>query len=120
MKAVLKKSGIATRQQRLSVQGHPALFPEWLLALASQYLHAYQNLPNPARLAQPYWPKYLLLGHSVELVLKEFLARKGVTEAKLKKLKHNIRPLLKQASALGLALPPKRARIVGSARRYPR
>ena len=112
MKAVLKNSGIATRQQRRKVRGHPALYPEWWLALASQYLDAYHSLPKPRQHVPPCWPKYFLLGHSVELVLKGFLGRKGVPEEKIEHFKHNIRPLLKEATTLGLRLPRKERALI--------
>lgn len=105
MRALLQKSGIATRQQRRGVKGHPVLYPDWWLALASQYLDAYRNLPAPKQPLPPFWPQYFLLGHSVELVLKGYLGRRGVSEAALEKFKHNIRPLLKKATELGLRLP---------------
>jgi hypothetical protein len=85
MKVLLKQSGIATRQQRRSVKGHPVLYPEWWLALASQYFDAYRSLPTPKQLFGPFWPRYFLLGHSVELVLKGFLGRKGVEATPFKR-----------------------------------
>ena len=105
MKAVLKNSGLATRRERRKVRGHAALYHEWWLALASQYLDAYRKLPVPSRPVPPYWPRYFLLGHSVELVFKGFLGRKGLAEAQLEEFGHNIRPLLKKACQQGLTLP---------------
>lgn len=112
MKSLLKKSGIASRKERRAVKGHPVLYPEWWLALASQYLGAYHNLPTPVQPRQPFWPRYFLLGHSVELVLKGFLGRKGVSEAKLEKFKHNIRPLLKAATEAGLRISRKERALI--------
>jgi len=47
MKAILKKSGLETRDKRKGVKGHVLLYPEWHLALAGQYLDAYENLRTP-------------------------------------------------------------------------
>ena len=85
----------------MGVRGHPLLWPEWLLALVGQYLTAYDHLPVDQG-TMLFWPRYHALAHSVELVLKGFLARKGMTESQLKKLGHNIRPLLREATVRGL------------------
>lgn len=95
---------LTTRAQRRSVQGHPLLWPEWLLALATQYREAARSLPSGEG-PTLFWPKYHALGHSVELVLKGFLARKRMTEDELRNLGHHIRPLLKEAMGKGLGLP---------------
>jgi len=107
MKSILKKSGLETRAKRKKVQAHPMLRADWWLALASQYQDAYRGLATTEEQLpgiKVFWPRYHALGHSVELVLKGFLARKGITEADLVAIGHNIRPLLKKATSCGLIL----------------
>lgn len=104
MSLALRRGGhLATRAQRRSVHAHPLLWPKWLLALATQYREAALSLPSGEG-PTLFWPKYHALGHSVELVLKGFLARNLMTEDELRGLGHNIRPLLKEAMFKSLGL----------------
>jgi hypothetical protein len=63
-----------------------------LLNLAKQYRQAYYDL----RQAEPLsWPRYFLFCHSIELVLKAYLAHHGLTEKQLRDqpYRHNIKKI---------------------------
>jgi hypothetical protein len=79
-----------------------AVLVDDLLNLAREYRQAYYDLPTP----MPSWPRYFLFCHSIELVLKAYLAQHGLTEDELKNpsFRHNIKNLLDQAIRCGLSL----------------
>jgi hypothetical protein len=70
--------------------------------LAEEFYQAYTDLPprNP-----PYWPRYFMLCHSIELGLKAYLAYHGTTHEQLKKqgVQHNLRGLMRNAVKAGLS-----------------
>ena len=47
-------------------------------------------------------PVMYLFGHSIELILKSYLAHNGVNENKLRKIGHNLEKCYKKAKELGL------------------
>lgn len=71
---------------------------------AKEFRRAYERLPNSGQ--PPEWPKYVLLYHAVELALKAYLLRQGMSEEVLrsKKFGHNLKKLLKEAVRRGLTL----------------
>lgn len=75
-----------------------------LLARSREYLEAAKAVaeahPHPSSLVHP---KYYLLAHSVELSLKAFLAAKGETKRRLRKLGHVLPDLVTAAAGRGLA-----------------
>ena len=80
-----------------------AVLVDDLLNLAKQYRQAYYDL----RQAEPLsWPRYFLFCHSIELVLKAYLAHHGLTEKQLQNppYRHNIKNLLNRAIKCGLRL----------------
>ena len=80
-----------------------AVLVDDLLNLAREYRQAYYDL----RQARPIsWPRYFLFCHSVELVLKAYLARHGLTEKQLRDppFGHDIKNLLDEAIKSGLSL----------------
>ena len=81
------------------------------LDLAKQYRKAYYDLPEP----MPSWPKYFLFCHSIELVLKAYLAHHGLTEKQLQNspFGHNIKNLLDQAIKRGLSLSANTRASIG-------
>src|SRR5262249_25989136 len=72
--------------------------------LAEEYRQAYYALPERTPIS---WPRYFLFCHSIELLLKAYLARIGLTENQLQAFGHNIKNLLDEANKLGLPLRPK-------------
>jgi len=74
-----------------------------LLNLAKEYRQAYYDLRQAAPLS---WPRYFLFCHSIELVLKAYLAHHGLTEEQLRNppFRHNIKNLLNRAINCGLSL----------------
>src|SRR5262245_6196559 len=80
-----------------------AVLVDDLLNLAREYRQAYYDLRQAAPLS---WPRYFLLCHSIELVLKAYLAHHGLTEKQLSDppFRHNIKNLLDQAIKCGLRL----------------
>ena len=72
---------------------------------AKESRHAYQRLPNSGQ--PPEWPKYVLLYHAVEMVLKAYLLRQGISEKILgsKEFGHDLKKLLNEAVTRGLTLP---------------
>jgi hypothetical protein len=80
-----------------------AVLVDDLLNLAREYRQAYYDL----RQAEPLsWPRYFLFCHSIELVLKAYLAHHGLTEKQLRDrpYSHNIKNLLDEAIKCGLSL----------------
>ena len=74
-----------------------------LLNLAKEYRQAYYDLPHVEPLS---WPRYFLFCHSIELVLKAYLAQAAdLTEDELRAppFRHNIKRLLDQAISYGLS-----------------
>jgi HEPN domain-containing protein len=73
------------------------------LNLAKEYRQAYYDLRQAAPLS---WPRYFLFCHSIELVLKAYLAHHGLTEKELRDppFRHNIKNLLNRAIKCGLSL----------------
>jgi hypothetical protein len=73
------------------------------LRLAEEFYQAYTDLPsrNP-----PYWPRYFMLCHSIELGLKAYLAYRGATHEQLKKqgVRYNLRGLMRNAVRAGLSV----------------
>src|SRR5262249_52012692 len=72
--------------------------------LAREYRQAYYDLRQVGPIS---WPRYFLFCHSVELVLKAYLAQAaGLTQDELQdpSLRHNIKNLLNQAIKCGLSL----------------
>ena len=74
-----------------------------VLNLAREYRQAYYDLRQVAPLS---WPRYSLFCHSIELVLKAYLAHHGLTEKQLRDppFGHNIKNLLNRAIKCGLRL----------------
>ena len=79
-----------------------AVLVDDFLNLAMEYRQAYYDLPKP----MPSWPRYFLFCHSIELVLKAYLAQHGLTEKQLRDqpFRHNIKNLLNRAIKCGLSL----------------
>jgi hypothetical protein len=73
------------------------------LQLGEEYRRAYYNLPQTR---PPSWPKYFLFCHSIELILKAYLAAAaGLTSDELKdKFGHNLKLLLDVATEKHLPL----------------
>jgi hypothetical protein len=70
--------------------------------LAHEYLRAYYDLPEHQNIS---WPKHFVFCHSIECVLKAFLAAQGMTQAELtNKFGHDLEKLLDAAAQKGLAL----------------
>src|SRR5262249_29247737 len=80
-----------------------AVLVDDLLNLAKEYRQAYYDLRQVAPLS---WPRYFLFCHSIELVLKAYLAHHGLTEEELRDppYRHNIKKLLDTAIKCGLSL----------------
>ena len=81
-----------------------AVLVDDLLNLAREYRQAYYDLRQVAPLS---WPRYSLFCHSIELVLKAYLAQAaGLTQDELQDppLRHNIKNLLDKAIGCGLSL----------------
>jgi hypothetical protein len=81
-----------------------AVLVDDLLNLAKEYRQAYYDLPVVEPIS---WPRYFLFCHSVELVLKAYLAQAAnLTEDELRDppFRHNIKHLLDQAVSYGLSL----------------
>jgi HEPN domain-containing protein len=80
-----------------------AVLVDDLLNLAREYRQAYYDLRQVAPLS---WPRYFLFCHSIELVLKAYLAHHGLTEKELRDqpYRHNIKNLLNRAIKCGLRL----------------
>ncbi|QFU16569.1 hypothetical protein [Microvirga thermotolerans] len=84
-------------------------YPDHLLARdflerAEEFYGAFRALPAKKPIS---WPRYYLLTHTIELSLKAFLLRKGVSRADLwKKFRHNINSLLSEAMSRGLRIGP--------------
>jgi hypothetical protein len=81
-----------------------AVLVDDLLNLAREYRQAYYDLRQVAPIS---WPRYFLFCHSIELVLKAYLAQAaGLTEKQLQDppFRHNIKNLLDQAMKCGLRL----------------
>jgi hypothetical protein len=76
--------------------------------LAKQYREAYKALREvtPPEVTPISWPRYFLFCHSIELVLKAYLAHTGLTEKQLQNppIRHNIKNLLDKAIKCGLSL----------------
>jgi hypothetical protein len=70
---------------------------------AKEFRDAYSNLPvGPP----PEWPKYVLFYHAIELALKAYLLRQGISEQCLKDdFGHNLKKLVDEAVNRGLSLP---------------
>ena len=66
--------------------------------LAVEFLWTYRHSPSTS---PPYWPRYFLLCHSVELILKAYIAaRCSLTSDELKRdFGHNLEKLLDKAIA---------------------
>jgi hypothetical protein len=89
-----------------AVSAYPdALIPLDHLARAEEFFQAFKDLPKRT---PPSWPRYFLLCHAIELALKAFLTRQGVTMRRLKQLdlRHDLENLLREAISSGLALGP--------------
>jgi|SRR6516225_12095013 len=72
------------------------------LKLADEFLWTYHHAP-PTR--PPYWPRYFLLCHAIELVVKAYLALHGFTQDQLQdNFGHDLKKLLDEADKLGLAI----------------
>jgi len=72
---------------------------------ARAFRRAYETLQSSGRPLE--WPKYLLFYHAMELALKAYLIRQGVSEQDLtKKFSHDMKKLVNAAVSRGLTLPP--------------
>ena len=90
-----------------------AVLVDDLLNLAREYRQAYYDLRQVAPLS---WPRYFLFCHSIELVLKAYLAQAaGLTEDQLQKppFGHNIKNLLNRAIQCGLRLTANTKASIG-------
>ena len=83
-----------------------------LLNLAKEYRQAYCNLRQVGPIS---WPRYFLLCHSIELVLKAYLAHHGLTEKQLqaRPIGHDIKKLLDEAIRYGLSLSANSRASIG-------
>jgi len=80
---------------------YPLLYREFL-DLAEEVLWTYHKAPSTK---QPYWPRYFLLCHAVQLVLKAYLVLHGFTQDELQRnFRHDLKKLLDEADKLGLAI----------------
>jgi len=88
-----------------------AVLVDDLLNLAKEYRQAYYDLRQVAPLS---WPRYFLFCHSIELVLKAYLAHHGLTEKQLRDqpYRHDIKNLLDQAIKCGLRLSTNTRAII--------
>ena len=80
------------------------LFGLEYLRLARDFLQAFRDLPQrPPPLS---WPRYLMLCHAVELLLKAFLLHRGTKLEELKKypIRHSLVELMRWAQDQGLKL----------------
>jgi hypothetical protein len=79
------------------------ILPFELLDRAQEFLWTYHKTP-PTK--PPYWPRYFLLCHAVELVLKAYIAlRRGLTQSELRdNSQHDLEKLLNEAIRLGLTI----------------
>jgi len=82
------------------------------LNLRKQYRQAYYDLPEVAPFS---WPKYFVFCHSIELVLKAYLAHHGLTEKQLqaRPIGHDIKKLLDEAIRYGLSLSANSRASIG-------
>src|SRR5262249_2087091 len=80
-----------------------AVLVDDLLSLAKEYRQAYYDLCQTQPLS---WPRYFLFCHSLELVLKAYLAQHGLTEKQLRDppFRHNIENLLNRSIRCRLRL----------------
>lgn len=81
---------------------HPAVHYDFL-ERAEEFYEAFCQLP-PVGPRGESWPRYFLFCHAIELALKAFLARFGVSPPKLEKrpFGHDIDSLMTEALARGL------------------
>jgi hypothetical protein len=73
---------------------------------AAEFMQAFREVkPQPVF----DWPRYLLLGHAVEVALKAYLLeyRKGAMDKLREKYKHNLEKLLRHAKKKGLRVTAK-------------
>lgn len=85
-------------------------YPEFLdrfdlLDRAEEFYVAFKALPATP---PPSWPRYFMLCHAVELVLKAYLSSQGMRRGELKKMerRHNLVRLLTDAVNAGLEIGP--------------
>ena len=71
------------------------------LELADEFLWTYHHAPPTG---PPYWPRYFLLCHAIELVLKAYLALYGFTQNELQNEVGHNQKLLDKAIELGLQI----------------
>jgi len=71
------------------------------LELAYQFLEAYKFGHNTR---PPNFPRYFLACHSVELVIKAFLLKRGMSENDKQFLKHDLVALLERAIGMGIVV----------------
>jgi hypothetical protein len=86
----------------------PEPCPEFgFYAYADQFYDAFNKLEGHLHPSVS-WPRYFLLCHSIELALKAYLAKIGMTEKQLThaKRRHNLRRLMNEAVEKGLRLTP--------------
>ena len=90
-----------------------AVLVDDLLNLAREYRQAYYDLRQVRPIS---WPRYFLFCHSIELVLKAYLAQAAcLTEDQLQKppFGHNIKNLLNRAIQCGLRLTANTKASIG-------
>jgi len=82
------------------------------LNLAKEYRQAYYDLRQVMPIS---WPRYFLFCHSIELVLKAYLAHHGLTEKQLqaRPFGHDIKKLLDEAIRYGLRLSANTRASIG-------
>src|SRR3981081_514159 len=83
---------------------HPNQIPSAfdLLDLAEEFFQAFKDLPLGEKMHS--WPRYFLLCHAIELVLKAFLATRGVDDKQLKRYGHGLSDLLVSSKKQGLKI----------------
>jgi hypothetical protein len=77
----------------------PETRAESLLHLAKQFLTVGKSSPDTCDFV-----KYFNVYHAIEAALKSYLARSGMTDRELQRLKHNIKAIAAEAEQRGFAL----------------
>ncbi|MEO6012743.1 MAG: hypothetical protein ABIQ30_04045 [Devosia sp.] len=95
-----------TADDTIEMEQPAALYAADLLKRGREYLAAFYRLSENDEQAVAH-PAYFLLAHTIELALKADLLNRGFPRKGLKQLslRHDIRALLEEAEALGLAPP---------------
>lgn len=88
------------------VERAPEVVAEWFAADARSYLRAavavHESCGRTGLMPRYFSPVYFLSGHSIELILKAYLASHGVRRKELQDIGHNLSEALRVAQSKGL------------------